>query len=123
MKIAKTKLTPRERRHAKQVATLTRWHKKLDQANKTIAKAVAIIPKLEKQLQRYDAMMANAPLKKTEPVLSPPTPQVVTPQAHGDVDIPEFLRRDKVEDKPRPKRRRLSPPRVDAAATVGMSGD
>jgi hypothetical protein len=103
----KTKLTPRERRHQKMVATLTRWNKKLEQANKTIAKAVAIIPKLERQLQRYDmTMMANAPLPvRAEPVVETPVPQVTGKVGVEGDDIPEFGRRDKVEPA-KPKRRR-----------------
>lgn len=95
----KTKLTPRERRHSKQVATLTRWHKKREAAIKTIAKSERIIPRLEKALQRYDKLMAFGPLDmKTEPTV-PPTPQVGTSgETNAGLDIPEFLRRKKLGD-------------------------
>jgi hypothetical protein len=101
----KTKLSPRERRHAKMVATLTRWHKKLDQANKAIAKAVVIIPKLERQLRRYDEALANAPLPEpklsvaTPPIADrgaaapPPLPSATTTLTDDDAGIPDFLRR------------------------------
>jgi hypothetical protein len=74
-KLPKPHLTPRERRHAKQVALLTRWHKKVAQAIKTLAKSERIIPRLEKSLERYDRTMVMAPLGKVEPVVADPAPK------------------------------------------------
>ena len=73
------KLTPREKRHAKQVRELERWYKKHKQACRIIAKAEATIPRLERQLARYDQQMANAPLPiKAEPVPPAPVPEVAS---------------------------------------------
>jgi hypothetical protein len=101
----KPKLTPRERRHAKQVALLQRWYKKHKQACKIIAKAEVIIPKLEKQLQRYDQMMAMSPVRPLE-IADSPVPaghvdrhdapaaasQPITASDPGE--MPKFLKRD-----------------------------
>jgi hypothetical protein len=101
------KLTPRERRHAKQVKLLERWHKKVEQAINTLAKSKTVIPRLEKQLERYDrGMLSNAPLGKPEPVLETPArpnEREVLEAPEAPEDIPEFLRRDKPKRKRKPK--------------------
>jgi hypothetical protein len=97
-KLPKTKLNPRERRHAKQVALLTRWYKKQKAAIKTLAKSERMIPRLEKSLQRYDKMLANAPLERTEPVEEPSAPQVL-----DELQRPERVPESKPKRKRKPK--------------------
>ena len=103
----KTKLTPRERRHAKQVATLLRWHKKVKQAIDTLAKSKTAIPRLEKALQRYDKMMLMAPLEKVEPAGTPQLLEGPAPQVASDEPVA-------VESVPESKPKRKRKPKTDS---------
>ena len=95
------KLTPREKRHAKQVRELQRWHTKVKKAIDVLAKSKTAIPRLEKQLERYDRQVAmNSPLEKAEPVeVEQPAPQVISGvQMMDDLKVPAFLDRNKTEE-------------------------